>query len=266
MEAEHTIRCAYCAKMVEGPDVEHVFPKSWYPDGTPPSTMLTVPSHRLCNGQLGVVEERLLRHFALGLDPKNRTARGVQERVFSSMNPHHAKGRNEKEREKDERVRAGLWKKFRRSTRVVPADDAGGVLPVLKPHNPYMLQSESGLWVRGRGMTQFDPTDLDRVTEKFVRGVYYHRNKIPLQPGVQVCTPVIAENPWEKALKVIDQTGWLPQVVSPAFIYWGGVAMEDADSSLWFFLLWNTYVLCGATGQPLVQDLMPNVPATTLSP
>lgn len=266
MDAEYTSRCAYCAKLVEGPDVEHVFPKSWYPDGTAPSSMLTVPSHRLCNGQLGVVEERLLRHFALGLDPRNRTARGVQERVFSSMNPYHAKGRNEKDRQKDERVRAGLWKKFKRSTQVVSADESCDALPVMKPHSPYMLQSEAGLWVRGRGVTQFDPADLDRVTEKFVRGVYFHRNKAPLQLSVPVCTPVISEDPWEKALKVIDQTGWLPHVVSPAFIYWGGVATEDVESSLWFFLLWNTYVLCGATGQPFAQDLKPDITTTMLSP
>lgn len=246
--------CAYCAQPAEAPEVEHVFPESWYPDGTPQSAMLKVPSHRHCNGQLGAVEERLLRHFAMGLHPSNRTALGVQQRVFRSMNPNEAKGRTEAARLREATVRANLWKKFKKTTRVVPADEDCGAMPVTTPYGPYMLQNEAGLWIRGKGLTRFDPNDLEQITDKFVRGIFYYRTGIPLSPDTPVRTPIISEDPWEKLLTILNYVDWHPHVVSPAFMYWGD-AVTESQSSLWFFLLWNTYVLCGATGQALVQEL-----------
>lgn len=246
---EAVVRCAYCSEVVDSPEEEHVFPESWYPDGTLPSTMLTVPSCRPCNGSIERVEVRICRSLIMGVHPDNTAAKGVQERVFNSMNWLRAKGKTEADRKKDARVRDGVWKKFRRSTRVVPANEPIAAFPTSRPPRSYMAQTEAGLWIRGRGIVSYDPADLDRITEKFVRGVYYFQTKTPLAPEVPIATPLLPGDPWETALDLIDRANLHPHAVSPAFVYWGCDVTDDSpQTSLWLFLVWNEYVLCGMTG------------------
>ncbi|MEO7735847.1 MAG: hypothetical protein ABIY55_33135 [Kofleriaceae bacterium] len=59
--------CVYCCASPVKVEDEHVFPSSWYPDGTPPSTMLIVPACRRCNGDFGRVEERMFLTLAMTL-------------------------------------------------------------------------------------------------------------------------------------------------------------------------------------------------------
>lgn len=236
--------CAYCAEVVQEPEVEHVFPESWYPDGTNALSMLKVPSCSDCNRQFGAIEERLVRSLIMGLHPGNPTARGVRERVFNGMNWLRAKGKSEVARTRDARARMGAWNKFKGRTQVVLADDSHQAFPTAYRRKPYMLQNEAGLWIKGMGTVSFDPADLNAITEKFAKGVYYLKRGIPLPSTVPIDTQLVD---WQTAQDVIREARWPQQGIHPSFTYWGNVATEDPLASLWFFRLWGEYMLSCST-------------------
>lgn len=83
-DRRRTAPCAYCA-VARGTEAEHVFPESWYPDGTVPSSMLTVPACRRCNASYGVLEETLRLPLVAGLQRGAPTSIGVVERALRAV-------------------------------------------------------------------------------------------------------------------------------------------------------------------------------------
>jgi hypothetical protein len=86
-----TRSCAYCSTVVEKVEKEHVFPESWYPDGTPRDRMVLVPACRKCNGDFGRIEERMLLPLALAL-PDDADTQSILARATRGLDP--SAGRN----------------------------------------------------------------------------------------------------------------------------------------------------------------------------
>lgn len=84
--------CSYCTKPTPEPEVEHAFPESWYPDGTAPSSMLTVPTCPECNDRYEKLEVLLLPKLMLCLGAGESAAtKGILARLARSMNADRAK-------------------------------------------------------------------------------------------------------------------------------------------------------------------------------
>lgn len=238
--------CTYCAEPVERPEDEHIFPESWYPDGTDASRMIFVPSCSECNRQLGRVEERLVRSLIMGLTPGNPAAQGVRERVLNGMNWLRAKGKTLDARARDARARSGAWNKFMGRTQVVLADEQIDAFPTRNRPKAALIQTRDGLWVKGIGAVSFDPADLHALGEKFARGIFRMRTGQPLPKGIPMDVRPVD---WSTAQEAIQNLGWSPFGKHPSFICWGNIATEDAIASMWIFQMWGEQVLFVATGK-----------------
>lgn len=246
MPAANCTSCTYCVEPVEHPEDEHLFPESWYPDGTDASHMILVPSCSACNRQLGKIEERLVRSLIMGLTPENPASHGVRERVFNGMNWLRAKGKTVDAQARDARARSGAWNRFMGRTQVVLAEEQLDVFPTRNPPQPSLIQNRVGLWVRGTGAVSFDPSDLQALGEKFARGVFRLRTGQPLPKGIPMDVRPVG---WLTAQEIIERMGWPPLGKHPSFIFWGNVTTEDAVASMWFFQMWGEQVLFVSTGK-----------------
>jgi hypothetical protein len=86
--------CVYCGS-APGVQAEHVFPKSWYPDGTT-CRRLTVPSCAACNVRFKRAEERFALAAMMTLDERSDAA-GVYDRLSRSWKKDEGKSEVDKE-------------------------------------------------------------------------------------------------------------------------------------------------------------------------
>jgi hypothetical protein len=63
-------------------EAEHVFPESWYPNGTPRASMVLVPACRKCNGDHGRIEERTFLPLVGGLPCGDPAIRSIIDRAL----------------------------------------------------------------------------------------------------------------------------------------------------------------------------------------
>ncbi len=232
------LACAYCTQMVSRPEAEHVFPESWYPDGTPRAEMAFVPSCRGCNHFYGKVEERLGRVLLMCVDPRITPQIGsVHRRVERSIRP----------RDIFDKHRAGKRRSLQASIQILGREDVADALP--SPVHPQFgpMRTPGGLSADGAPALRYNPNDLDIVTQKLVRGVYWLCQGQPLPLPVSVDTPVMTDNPGRVVRSVLDQ-GLELRGFPPAFVYTGGVSASDPLVSIWFFVIWDHFVLSGITG------------------
>src|SRR5690242_1241038 len=98
--------CIHCLA-APAEEKDHVLPRSWYPDGTPPPIQrLTVPSCKPCGARLKKAEEQtaLALMFANGIDHDHPAAKGVYERIRSTWNAVAAVGRPKEFRHRRDRL------------------------------------------------------------------------------------------------------------------------------------------------------------------
>ncbi len=103
-------RCVHCPSDSE--TMDHVFPRSWYPDTTPDDVQRwTVPSCFKCNNELSRIERNLLISLGLCLDPHLPGASGIGERALRSLGID-AEGISEEEKAHRDKSRAKLQSKL----------------------------------------------------------------------------------------------------------------------------------------------------------
>ena len=79
-------RCVHCLRVPESATADHVPPRSWYPDTTPPEMQRwTVPSCPECNSELGKLERDLLIRLSLCIDPASPEASGLASKALRSL-------------------------------------------------------------------------------------------------------------------------------------------------------------------------------------
>jgi hypothetical protein len=85
-------KCIHCCNYFKELTSDHVFPKSWYPNGTPEDVeKWQVPSCKECNNKLGKIENELRIRFGLGLDPNNKAVCGIIKKSLDALNPKKGK-------------------------------------------------------------------------------------------------------------------------------------------------------------------------------
>src|SRR2546422_8593980 len=108
--------CVYCGK-VEGIEAEHVFPRSWYPDTTPPEVQrLTVPACHACNTRFKKIEESVGHDLIMATNLDLPEAAGVYDRISRGWRLDRAKN------EQDRSHRAGRLQKILRGVKWMPPD------------------------------------------------------------------------------------------------------------------------------------------------
>src|ERR1700736_2070182 len=90
-------KCVHCLKDPVERNLDHVFPRSWYPDETPDNIeKWQVPSCIPCNTKYGKIESDFLSRVGLALEPEHPASRTVVQTAMRSMRP--AAGRDERDK------------------------------------------------------------------------------------------------------------------------------------------------------------------------
>lgn len=232
--------CSYCGLPTQNAEEEHVFPRSWYPEASPPVKRPTVPSCTACNRDYGRLEERLQRHWALCLDPNDPAVRGVPQRVWRSLDP--TRGRNLE----DAAVRRENRARLNRSVRIMSGQERGA-FPGLTGRRDQWRRANSALYVRGAPALMLPVSDVVAFTRKLVRGLYVYDHGARLPPDFNIQTFVIGEEAWRTELVRIAQWGIERRGVPPGFHYWTYTAPGQPLDSLWYFQIWGIIRLQAAT-------------------
>lgn len=217
--------CIHCLAAPAG-EKDHVLPRSWYPDGTPPTVQrLTVPSCQACGARLKKAEEQmaLALTFARGFDKDHDAALGVHDRVRATwdVTAAGASARGRKYR----RDRAHSIMSRVRPVVAAPAEMVGAArIPA---------RTAAGVWVEAAVALKFRREDFDAVIGKFVRGLHYHRTGTPLSADAKIT----AFDPSPEMMRVVAQ---LPdQGALSEGLLWRFYQDEQPGRSWWFFLLWG---------------------------
>ena len=153
-------KCVHCLSDNVDRTWDHVFPRAWYPDTTPPDLYKwQIPSCHPCNREYGTMEEDLLFRLALCVDPHAPETAGIVEKALRSMKPEFAKD------ERDRAARAARAARLRSELLDGPEIPQSAVYPGLGER--WGRPPTQGLGVRV-------PADsLRRLTEKIVRGIFF---------------------------------------------------------------------------------------------
>lgn len=147
---------------IDDPTWDHVFPESWYTDTTPADLeKWEVPACEPCNKGYGRVEERLLSHFALCLDPNSLLAGGIPQKMLRATDVKAARDK------RDARHRAGKFEKIHSGVYRVAEIPKEGILPGFGPQPNLEYQEYFGV------LTSQD--DLRAIILKFVRGFAFNK-------------------------------------------------------------------------------------------
>jgi hypothetical protein len=239
LTTEEPSRCVHCGQALTKPTPEHVpteaaldhvFPRSWYPDTTPEEVQYwKVPCCRRCNGNLGKAEKELFSRLALCVDPRKAQAAGLSARVMRSMGIG-TEGLSPKELEH----RRAHKLKIIRSTK--PYEPGTETFPGMGPHPgfPEREQLEVGI-----------PADLlYAVTKKMVRGCEY------------ALANRIVEEPYDVAVYFVDETKIADQVarvfegpsaktttLGPGFSVTRAAANDEPNAVMYKIIVWGTLVI-----------------------
>jgi hypothetical protein len=241
--------CAYCAKSEVEIEVEHVFPESWYPDGFPPSEMLTVPSCRKCNGDYGRIEERLFLRLALSL-PTGEPFDSITERAMRGAEAASGKS------VRDVSFRHARGRSIMRSISIIGPNDSidSAWTPSGRPVTD--LVTEAGLLVHGTGVVEFGWKNLEALAFKFLRGCYFATQGAPLPQDADLWAQGFEQNPSELIAEWRRVQG---NITRGGFPFWFSITSTTSSKdgrvlSGAHFVLWDHFALFAAANLPRARD------------
>ena len=161
MDTESKKQCVYCLRWFAKLTEDHVFPRSWYPDSTPPTIeKWDVPACSKCNTYFSRVEQELLIRMGLCLDPQSEASSGIPQKALTAINPKLAKN------DRDRRARQKLRKQILGDTFRTQVPNMRGMLPSFGP--------QEGRDYGGEYLAIKIPAgQLKVLARKFVRGLLY---------------------------------------------------------------------------------------------
>lgn len=181
-------RCVHCLKYFDQLTSDHVFPKAWYPETTPPNLeKWQVPACFECNSKYGKLEDQLLSKLSWGLEPDAFESLGVTDKIQRSVNPKYA--RSKRDREKRLKARKNLLKSLISPTEL----QLKACLPGFGLHQDFPLEAQPGLFVSASDLTAFGV--------KLVKGITYVLYKKYIESDYKI-EIVVAHK--EKAIRLIE--------------------------------------------------------------
>lgn len=199
-----------------------MFPRSWYVDSTPEDReKWSVPSCRRCNQGLGKLEEDLLTRMGLCLDSDEPDLRALVDRVMRSMDPTY--GRNSADRKRRLRKR----RKYQRELFEVGEEHRRSIYPGFEGVSP---DNTTAIGIPKDG--------LDRLAEKFARGVAYRLHGVHLDDDWEITFyPADRESVFANLLEQQGaRYGW-----GPALFIEHAVAEEDKRAFVLRVMFWRKF-------------------------
>ena len=225
-------KCVHCLQRFEKRTWDHIFPRSWYPDTTPPNIeKLKIPSCTKCNAEYGKLEEDLLWRLGLSIDPTEQASLGVSDKVLRSVKPEFAKS------PKDAAARKHKLERIMKELMVVSKlPDVGilpnfGLIPGLK--YPMLVQ------------IPIEHPAIEKLGQKIVRGFTYISTGQFIDHTYSINIYFLEDEKGRDFVSLVQTHGATHKAgpgikVSYAFTDEGGAA------SLWYIKIWGRLKLYGA--------------------
>lgn len=220
-------KCVHCLCDPVDRNWDHVFPKSWYPDTTPPNLYKwQIPSCIPCNSALGKIEEEFLVLVALCLDPKAPASASIVEKALRAINPKVATSPI------DQKARA-LLAKHVGSQLVAGADvPRTAIYPA--------LGDRLGLSVGDHTGVRIPAESFRRLTEKIVRGIFFLENETFIEPPYEIQFFALDDTGAQPARELLAQAG-ITYAREPGIVVRRAVTPEDGISSIFEIEFWGQF-------------------------
>lgn len=187
-------KCVHC--LVESVDRtwDHVFPRGWYPDTTPPDVYKwQIPCCAKCNQDYGRLEEDLLFRLALCVDPFATATSGIVDKALRSMKPEYAKN------SRDRAARVVRAKRVSKELLNGADIPQSAVYPGLGER--WSRSSEKGIGIR------VPAESIRRLAEKIVRGIHYLEDEMFIEPPLTIEFFALTDEGAKPAIEILDQFG-----------------------------------------------------------
>jgi hypothetical protein len=213
--AGKNVTCVYCCQ-ARAVTTEHVVTKSFFPSPRP-SNLWTAPACRRCNSGIQKDEDYFLATLMFGPAGLSEVGKRLWDRL-------------ERGYEKDRGLRKVIARNLRQTDLRTPA---GLIIP---------KQMTIGL----------DHKRIERVSGKFVRGLYYCEFGEPLGADVEIESAMFGP--------FVDARSWFPITLEEGARSWPGIFQytrgrlpEQPRRSLWRFRIFDTHEFFAITGDdPMV--------------
>lgn len=220
-------RCVHCLADNVVRNWDHVFPRSWYPDSTPPNTSKWImPTCHKCNSEYGVLEHDMLIRLACCVEPHAAEASGIFKKVLRSMDPSQASS------EADARSRSARRDKFLAEVRYGDEIPVEGAYPGLEERWNRPKNQQSAIMI--------PVSSFKRLTEKIVRGIFYIEDKMFIESSNSISFYTLHDDGAKPIAEILDQLG-TEHSSGPGILIKRAVAPQDNVSSLMSIEIWKTF-------------------------
>lgn len=238
-------QCVHCGERFDKLTWDHVFPQSWYPDSTPRDIeKWKVPACNPCNKAYGRLEEDLRTRFGLCVEPEPPASSGIKEKVLRSLNP--GGGRTFE----DKNARSVRLQKIRRD--IIPDQLLlpEAIYPGFGPRSDIPMSQQSAL--------RISREDVNRLAEKFVRGLWWLIYKECIQTPYQIESYVLPANRATQVMDLLSKFG-KRYGFGPGCTIEMALAREvDSHAAIFRIEIWGRLVIYASLTDPAHSPLKPH--------
>jgi hypothetical protein len=217
--------CVHCGQFNRALTWDHVFPKSWYPDTTPPNLeKWQIPVCTPCNQEYGKLEDDLLLRIGLCLDPSDSRSSGITEKVIRALNPKFAKSAKDR-RHREARRQKILRESF--SPSKMPGD-------AFFPHfdRPASGSTQSPFGVR------MCATHIEKLTIKIVKGITYLEDGYIIKDPYRIATFVLHDKDAVSLVSLLIKSG-TTYAREPGIVVTRAAALDDFKTAVYSISIWS---------------------------
>lgn len=226
-------KCVHCLKDDVQRTWDHVFPKGWYPDSTPPNLeKWQIPACLPCNQRYGKLEDDLFIRLAMCIDPTMAQAAGIAEKALRALDPRSAKNA----RDAAHRHKRAL--KFKRLLKPVAEVPQESIVPMF-PRQPEWPDARYGITI--------PRASLQALAEKISRGIFFIEDEQYIEAPYEI-THYAREAP-QDLVDMVEQHGTM-YAREPGIAVTRAVADDDRITAMFRIEIWGQFRMFSVVDKP----------------
>lgn len=223
--------CIYCLEHSDTITIDHVIPRSWFPDSTPLNQeKWKAPCCKDCNNRYSKIEKNLLERIGLCLDPNDEVTKGIPQKALRALKASFGKNK------KDSKSRARKGESIKSKLYQIKGDSLQGVLPHFGP--------KQGMEIENPATVDISELELKEIGKKLVRGMLYVTGEYYVGPEYRVECYINTEEGNRFFEELYGKRG-VTHELAPGIeaVIWQS---DKPPSSLFRFKIWNRLILHGS--------------------
>jgi len=234
-------KCVHCGEYSEKRTWDHVFPKGWYPEDTPPDIeKWKIPTCKKCNAEYGILEEDLGIKIAFCIGPDAPNGKGIFRKALRSMDA--SKGRNMKDRIR----RAKKRDRYLGLTMKGNAIPQGGVYPGFEYKGDCPREGQTALLIYAH--------EFERIVDKIIKGTVFIEDNQFLDSSTEIQHLVVSDEEARPLEELLSKFG-TRHSREPGIEVVRAITPEDGVSALYKISIWGQWVLYASVLQRSNQSL-----------